>query len=57
MQIEGYLTKFLGFTNFIWLGEGIVGDDTDGHVDDIARFVGERTVICMVEDDPGGREL
>ena len=30
-----------------------MGDDTDGHVDDIARFVGERTVICMVEDDPG----
>jgi agmatine deiminase len=52
-QIEGYLSRYLGFTNFIWLGEGIAGDDTDGHVDDIARFVGERKVICMVEDDPG----
>jgi agmatine deiminase len=51
-QIEGYLTRFLGFTNFVWLGEGIVGDDTDGHIDDIARFVGRRMVVCMVEDDP-----
>ncbi|MDA4135142.1 MAG: agmatine deiminase family protein, partial [Thaumarchaeota archaeon] len=51
-QIQGYLTRFLGFTNFVWLKEGIAGDDTDGHVDDIARFVGERRVICMVEEDP-----
>ena len=52
-QIEGYMTRFLGFTNFVWLKRGIAGDDTDGHVDDIARFVDERTVVCMVEDDPG----
>ena len=51
-QIQDALRRFLGFTNFVWLKEGIVGDDTDGHVDDIARFVGDRKVICMVEDDP-----
>lgn len=51
-EIEAELGRYLGFRNFIWLGEGIVGDDTDGHVDDIARFVDERTVVCMVEKDP-----
>jgi agmatine deiminase len=51
-QVQGYLTRFLGFTNFVWLKEGIAGDDTDGHVDDIARFVGDRRVVCMVEEDP-----
>ncbi|HIH26535.1 MAG TPA: agmatine deiminase family protein, partial [Methanoregulaceae archaeon] len=32
--------------------EGIAGDDTDGHIDDIARFVGERIIVCALEDDP-----
>ena len=36
----------------LWLGEGIVGDDTDGHIDDIARFVSPSTIVCVVEDDP-----
>jgi agmatine deiminase len=51
-QISGYLRNYLGGTNVVWLGEGISGDDTDGHVDDIARFVGPGKVICMVEEDP-----
>jgi agmatine deiminase len=51
-EIEAALRGYLGFTNIIWLKEGIVGDDTDGHVDDIARFVDQRTVVCMVEHDP-----
>src|SRR5882724_8975734 len=38
-QIEQYLRDYLGVTNVLWLGEGIVGDDTDGHIDDIARFI------------------
>ena len=38
-EIEQYLKEFLGVRKVLWLGEGIVGDDTDGHIDDIARFV------------------
>lgn len=50
--IEGYLREFLGAEKVLWLGEGIEGDDTDGHIDDIARFVGPTTVVAAVEDDP-----
>jgi agmatine deiminase len=52
-EIEGMLRRFLGFNNVVWLKEGIAGDDTDGHVDDLARFVGRSTVVCMVERDTG----
>ena len=51
-QIEKILKDSLGVSHVIWLGEGIVGDDTDGHVDDIARFVDATTVVCAVESDP-----
>ena len=51
-QIEGLLRDFLGFTRFIWLGEGIEGDDTDGHIDDITRFVNPKTVVTAVEENP-----
>jgi len=50
-QIENYLKDYLHLEKVIWLGEGIVGDDTDGHIDDIVRFVSEDTVICAVEED------
>ncbi len=50
--IEDILREFLGASNAIWLSEGIAGDDTDGHVDDIARFVDPRTVLVAFEDDP-----
>jgi agmatine deiminase len=50
-QIEQYLQQYLGVTNILWLKEGIVGDDTDGHVDDIARFVNARTVVCELEEN------
>lgn len=50
-QIEKYLHDYLGAKKTIWLGDGISGDDTDGHVDDIARFVGPGKIACMVEED------
>ena len=50
-EIEEYLKACLGFEKTIWLKKGIEGDDTDGHVDDIARFVDKDTVVCMVEED------
>ncbi len=50
-SIEKYLEGYLGATNVIWLKRGIVGDDTDGHVDDLARFVGEGAIVCMVAED------
>jgi agmatine deiminase len=44
--------KYFGVSNIIWLGKGIVGDDTHGHVDDLCRFVNEDTVVLVSEDDP-----
>jgi len=51
-DVERYLRDFYGQSHVLWLGEGIVGDDTDGHVDDLARFLDERTICVAVEDDP-----
>lgn len=51
-EIETHLGDYLGIEAVIWLGEGIEGDDTDGHVDDIARFVAPGTVVCALEEDP-----
>ena len=50
--IENRLCNYLGVTNIVWLKEGIVGDDTDGHIDNIARFVDTQTVITAVEENP-----
>lgn len=50
-EIENYLAEYLGATNVLWLREGVVGDDTDGHIDDIARFVDEKTVLCAIEEN------
>ena len=49
--MEQAFADYLGCTQTIWLGRGIVGDDTHGHVDDIARFVGPHTVIAALEED------
>jgi agmatine deiminase len=51
-QIEQCLRDYLGVTKILWLGEGIVGDDTDGHIDDVARFVDPQTIVTVVEEDP-----
>ncbi|MEQ1624506.1 MAG: agmatine deiminase family protein [Sediminibacterium sp.] len=50
-QIEGYLCNFYGVDQILWVDDGIVGDDTDGHIDDTVRFVNEDTVITVVESD------
>jgi agmatine deiminase len=57
---EGMLREALGVTNVLWLGKGIAGDDTHGHVDDLARFVNARTVVLAREknrDDVNHRPL
>jgi agmatine deiminase len=51
-EIEKYLADFLAIRKVLWLGSGIVGDDTDGHIDELARFVAPRTIVAAVEDDP-----
>jgi agmatine deiminase len=50
-QIEDYLRLFYGAEQILWLGDGIVGDDTDGHIDDITRFVNEDAVVTVVEEN------
>jgi agmatine deiminase len=52
-EIEKKLCETLGVKSVLWLGDGIEGDDTDGHVDDITRFVAESTVLTVVEEDEG----
>jgi agmatine deiminase len=49
---EAVFAKYLGIQKVVWLGRGIVGDDTHGHVDDITRFVSPDTIVTMVERDP-----
>lgn len=51
-QIEQALRDNLGVRKILWLGDGIEGDDTDGHVDDLTRFVDARTIVTVVEADP-----
>lgn len=50
-QIEQYLCDYYGAEQVLWVEDGIVGDDTDGHIDDIVRFVNEDTVLAVIEED------
>jgi len=50
-QIEEYLINYYGVEQVLWVDEGIVGDDTDGHIDDTVRFVNEDTVITVIEEN------
>jgi agmatine deiminase len=50
-EVERYLADYCAARNVIWLGGGIVGDDTDGHIDELARFVSPRTVVAAIEED------
>lgn len=49
---EAVFKEYLGITNVIWLGDGVEGDDTHGHIDDLCRFVNEDTIVTIVETDP-----
>lgn len=49
-QIEFYLEKYLGIEKIIWLNQGVEGDDTDGHIDNIARFIDEKSILCAYEE-------
>jgi agmatine deiminase len=58
--LERVFNDYLGATHVVWLGRGIDGDDTHGHIDDVARFVGPQTVVTVVEprsDDPNHEPL
>ncbi len=50
--LERALANYLGIAKVIWLKRGIAGDDTHGHIDDLARFAGPRTIVIATEDDP-----
>jgi agmatine deiminase len=51
-DLEQVLVDYLGIKKVLWLGEGIAGDDTHGHIDDLARFVAPGTVVAVREEDP-----
>ena len=50
-EIEQYLRDYVGVREILWLGDGIEGDDTDGHIDDLTRFVSETKVVTVVEEN------
>ena len=52
-SLEQALRDYLGVREVVWLGRGIAGDDTHGHIDDITRFVGPRSVVTAIEEDKG----
>ena len=51
-DIEKYLEEYLGIRKTVWLKEGLVNDHTDGHIDELARFVAPGKIVCAYEDDP-----
>ena len=51
-EIEDHLKEYLGAVKIVWLNRGVTGDDTDGHIDDIARFVSPSTIVCAYEENP-----
>ena len=50
-KIKADLYRYYGVSHILWLGDGIVGDDTDGHIDDLTRFVNQDTVVTIIESD------
>ena len=56
-QIERTLRDYLGVRHILWLGDGIAGDDTDGHIDDLHRFTDAATIVTALEDDPADQNF
>mgnify|MGYP001104454421 FL=1 len=52
VDYEAIFKEYLGISNVIWVGDGIIGDDTHGHIDDLCRFVNEDTIITVIESNP-----
>lgn len=52
-DLEAALRRYLGVENIIWLGDGLTGDDTDGHIDDLSRFTDARTIVTVMPQDRG----
>jgi agmatine deiminase len=50
-EVEQRLRDYLDVSEILWLGDGIAGDDTDGHIDDLTRFVSDRTVVTVIEEN------
>lgn len=48
---EAVFLEYFGVTNVIWAGDGIIGDDTHGHIDDLCRFVNSNTIVTIIEDN------
>lgn len=60
IEIENYLYQYLGAEKIIWLNKGLLGDETDGHIDEIATFIGPAKVLCLItsdKDDPNYHNL
>ena len=57
VDYEAIFKEYLGITNVIWVGDGIVGDDTHGHIDDLCRFVNEDTIITVIESNPKSKNF
>jgi agmatine deiminase len=55
-KIQRFLSEYLGVNHFIWLKRGILGDDTDGHIDDLARFVNPTTIVCAYQEDTSDQD-
>lgn len=53
-EIEQVLREYLGVESILWLRSGLAGDDTDGHIDDLARFLSPKTILASVSEDPSG---